>query len=64
MAKKSTAKTVETLTHSDDKRKNIPTAEFQSVLTLDEQNPFRIRYPRNTFTSRRSTSRKRCTRRY
>jgi adenine-specific DNA-methyltransferase len=48
MAKKSAARTVETLTHSEDKRKNIPTAEFQSVLTLDEQNPFRIRYPRNT----------------
>jgi adenine-specific DNA-methyltransferase len=48
MAKKSTGKTVETLTHTEDKRKNIPTAEFQSVLTTDEQNPFRIRYPRNT----------------
>jgi adenine-specific DNA-methyltransferase len=48
MARKPAAKTVETLKHTEDKRKNIPTAEFQSVLTLDEQNPFRIRYPRNT----------------
>ena len=32
MAKKSTAKTVETLKHDEAKRKNIPTAEYQSVL--------------------------------
>jgi len=48
MARKSSAKTVETLKHNEDKRKNIPTAEFQSILNLDEQNPFRVRYPRNT----------------
>ncbi len=40
MAKKSTngtgLKTVESLKHSD-KRKNIPTAEFQSVLKPDDQ---------------------------
>jgi adenine-specific DNA-methyltransferase len=48
MAKQSAAKTVETLTHNEHKRKNIPTAEFQSVLTADQQNPFRIRYSRNT----------------
>src|SRR5262249_35012653 len=47
MAKKSTAKTVETLTHTKDKRKNIPTAEFESVLTAEQRNPFMIRYPRN-----------------
>jgi len=48
MAKKSTSKTVETLTHEADKRKNIPTAEYQSVLKPDEQKPLEKRYPRNT----------------
>src|SRR5438067_6977870 len=48
MAKKSTTKTVETLKHEADKRKNIPTAEFQSVLKPDEQKPIAKRYPRNT----------------
>src|SRR5436189_3214751 len=46
MAKKSTAKTVETLTHDADKRKNIPTAEFQSVLKQEEQHPVRVAYER------------------
>jgi adenine-specific DNA-methyltransferase len=50
MAKKSTngtgLKTVESLKHSD-KRKNIPTAEFQSVLKPDDQKPIEMRYPRN-----------------
>ena len=48
MAKKSTSKTVETLRHDEAKRKNIPTAEFQSVLKPDEQKPIKLRYPRNT----------------
>jgi adenine-specific DNA-methyltransferase len=48
MARKSTTKTVETLKHDEDKRKNIPTAEFQSVLKPDEQRPVALRYPRNT----------------
>lgn len=46
MAKKSTTKTVETLTHDEAKRRNIPTAEFQSVLKQEEQNPVRIAYER------------------
>src|SRR5262245_7462074 len=45
---KSTTKTVETLRHRDSKRKNIPTAEFQSVLKAEEQKPIELRYPRNT----------------
>ncbi len=45
MAKKSTAKTVETLKHDADKRKNIPTAEYQSVLKPDEQKPVRVALP-------------------
>ncbi len=48
MAKKSTSKTVETIKHDEDKRKNIPTAEFQSVLEKDQQKAKQVRYPRNT----------------
>ncbi|MDX5493941.1 MAG: site-specific DNA-methyltransferase, partial [Alphaproteobacteria bacterium] len=49
MAKKpKTPKSVETLTHEEAKRKNIPTAEFQSVLEKEQENPKKIRYPRNT----------------
>src|SRR5438552_16845815 len=46
MAKKSGAKTVETLTHDADKRKNIPTAEFQSVVKQEQQDPIRVAYER------------------
>ncbi|MFH1892576.1 MAG: site-specific DNA-methyltransferase [Candidatus Zixiibacteriota bacterium] len=50
MAKRSTNKNskkkVETLTHDDATRKNIPTAEFQSVMRKDEQSPIRIAYER------------------
>ncbi|HUO08341.1 MAG TPA: site-specific DNA-methyltransferase, partial [Phycisphaerae bacterium] len=49
MAKKSTTlKSVETLRHEEATRKNIPTAEFQSVLKPDEQKPVKVRYPRDT----------------
>src|SRR5471030_2125858 len=49
MAKKpAVAKSVEALTHDEAKRKNIPTAEFQSVLEKEQQNPKKVRYPRNT----------------
>jgi adenine-specific DNA-methyltransferase len=52
MAKKATArisgKTVETLKHNEAKRRNIPTAEYQSVLEQEQQHPKKIRYPRNT----------------
>jgi adenine-specific DNA-methyltransferase len=43
-----TKKTVATLKHGTAKRKNIPTAEFQSVLKPDEEKPVELRYPRNT----------------
>jgi adenine-specific DNA-methyltransferase len=47
MAKKqSVAKTVEVIKHDEDKRKNIPTAEYQSVLEKNEQNPIRVAYER------------------
>jgi adenine-specific DNA-methyltransferase len=45
---KSSAKTVESLTHNEAKRKNIPTAEYQSVLQKEEEKPKAIKYPRNT----------------
>ena len=43
---KKTSKTVETLTHTDASRKNIPTAEFQSVMQKREQSPIRLAYER------------------
>src|SRR6202048_4473386 len=46
MARKSTTKTVETLQHDEAKRKNIPTAEFQSILREEEQHPVRVAYER------------------
>src|SRR6187401_515005 len=39
-------KTVETLTHGEAKRKNIPTAEHQSVLNQGEVSPIRLAYER------------------
>jgi adenine-specific DNA-methyltransferase len=45
MAKKSTKKTVETLTHDADKR-NLPTAEYQSVVKEEQQSPIRVAYER------------------
>jgi adenine-specific DNA-methyltransferase len=43
-----TAKNVEALRHTGDKRLNIPTAEHQSVLDADHVARREIRYPRNT----------------
>jgi adenine-specific DNA-methyltransferase len=48
MATSSNNKTVEALTHDEAKRKNIPTAEYQSVLDAEQQQPKQVRYPRNT----------------
>ncbi|WP_316174109.1 MULTISPECIES: site-specific DNA-methyltransferase [unclassified Bradyrhizobium] len=45
--KKQAAKSVETLKHDEAKRKNIPTAEYQSVLEKEQQNPKKVFYPRN-----------------
>ena len=39
-------KSVETLTHEEASRKNIPTAEFQSVMHKEEQSPIRVAYAR------------------
>lgn len=46
MAKKQILKTVETLTHEEASRKNIPTAEYQSVMQKEEQSPVRLAYER------------------
>ena len=47
MAKKPTArKNVEALKHDEARRKNIPTAEFQSVVQKDAQDPLRVAYER------------------
>lgn len=46
MAKDTSKLSVETLTHDDATRKNIPTAEYQSVMAKDEQNPIRLAYER------------------
>ncbi|WP_123103172.1 site-specific DNA-methyltransferase [Acidithiobacillus sulfuriphilus] len=47
MAKKSIPTlSVTTLTHGEATRKNIPTAEYQSVMKQDEQAPVRIAYAR------------------
>src|SRR5260370_6411689 len=39
-------KTVEALKHEEASRKNIPTAEFQSVMRKDELSPVRVAYER------------------
>ena len=47
MTKKSAPeKTIETLTHDEASRKNIPTAEYQSVMRTEEQTPIRVPYER------------------
>ena len=45
--KSSSLKTVETITHGADKRKNIPTAEHQSVLQQANSTVQILKYPRN-----------------
>ena len=46
MAKKQTLLTVETLTHEESTRKNIPTAEYQSVMDEGMKTPIRLAYER------------------
>lgn len=54
MAKQPTPSlSVETLVHDEATRKNIPTAEYQSVMQKDERSPVRVvfggRYCRHEF---------------
>ncbi len=44
--RKKSRKQVETLTHDEASRKNIPTAEFQSVMDKAEQSPVQVAYER------------------
>ncbi|WP_019989996.1 site-specific DNA-methyltransferase [Rudanella lutea] len=47
MAKTNTTdKLITALTHTDDTRRNIPTAEYQSMLQKEAQNPLRVAYER------------------
>ncbi|HRL97926.1 MAG TPA: site-specific DNA-methyltransferase, partial [Acidovorax sp.] len=48
MATKLSTKNVETITHDEAKRKNIPSVEQQSIATQEHIAPKQIRYPRNT----------------
>ena len=51
MATKKTGSTfvgVDALKHSDDKRKNIPTAEYQSLMADEARKPVQVNYPRDT----------------
>ena len=46
MSKRRSGKTVETLTHDEASRKNIPTAEYRSVMERAEQSPIQVAYQR------------------
>ena len=46
MAKKTSAKKVETLKHQEASRKNIPTAEYQAVMEQDDRSPIQLAYQR------------------
>ena len=46
--KQSVRKSVETLMHDEASRKNIPTAEYQSVMQKEEQRPVRVSLKRST----------------
>ncbi len=49
MARKpTTPKSVESIIHEEAKRKNIPTAEYESIVEKEQQKSTKIRYPRNT----------------
>lgn len=43
---KDNKKSIETLIHKDASRRNIPTAEYQSVMHQEEQSPIRVAYER------------------
>ena len=46
MAKKKSPKSVETVTHDGASRRNIPTAEYQSVIEKADQSPIQVAYQR------------------
>jgi adenine-specific DNA-methyltransferase len=46
MYRKTTGRNVEALIHDEASRKNIPTAEYQSIMTKEDQSPIRVAYER------------------
>ena len=40
-------KSVENITHENDKRKNIPTAEYENLMADKDKRPIELKYPRN-----------------
>jgi adenine-specific DNA-methyltransferase len=44
--RRATRRSVETFTHEEASRRNIPTAEYQSVMRQEEQSPIRVAYER------------------
>ena len=46
MGKRRRAKTVESLRHQEASRRNIPTAEYQAVMTEGDRNPVEVAYER------------------
>ncbi len=46
MRKRRSSKTIETLQHKDASRKNIPTAEYQSVMAEGDRSPIEVAYER------------------
>src|SRR5579863_1013600 len=46
MANKKKEIAIETLKHKEAKRRNIPTAEFESVMRPEEKSPIRVAYER------------------
>ncbi len=46
MAQRKKTKNIETLKHDDAKRRNIPTAEYQSVMADEEKSPIQLVYER------------------
>jgi adenine-specific DNA-methyltransferase len=56
MAKKASAKRVEALKHEEAKRRNIPTAEYQSVMQKAEEAPVRVAYGRRPSGLREETA--------
>ena len=48
MARTKKKKQVATITHKEEKRKNIPTAELESVVSKENKKPKKLKYPRNT----------------
>ena len=46
MAKRKSPKTIETISHDEASRKNIPTAEYQSVMEKADQSPIQVAYQR------------------